>query len=293
MTVMFFFDNHYRPLRLRGRSPETSRLYRISIRHFDETMGRDAVLTDLTNENINRHLQRIRDKGRAPATVNKDLSQLGAIWRFASRHGHVGNWPEVRKEIEPKRVPMAWTPQEVRQLLATIEAMAGMLGNVAERSFWGAIVRLCLDTGERIGAVRVAQWDWLNDDWLIVPAESRKGKTRDRAYQLSPHTMELLGELRKAAIGSTIFYFPREPGYLWRRLAHIQAKAGLPVDRRSKWHRMRRTVATAVHASGGDAQAAMDHSSRKTTDSYIDPRATKTVANSSVVTDYLGIGKAG
>jgi integrase len=48
--------------------------------------------------------------------------------------------------------------------------------------------------------------------------------------------------------------------------------AGLPNDRWSKFHRIRKTHASYAAAAGLDAQRLLDHASPKTTRAYLDPR---------------------
>jgi len=65
------------------------------------------------------------------------------------------------------------------------------------------------------------------------------------------------------------------------------AAAGLPTDRRSKFHRIRRTVASAVAEAGGNPSEALDHASPKTTKRYLDPRIVGTQPVDSILANYL------
>ena len=52
----------------------------------------------------------------------------------------------------------------------------------------------------------------------------------------------------------------------------VLSAAGLPTDRKSKFHRMRRSVASHLHAAGHNATDALGHSSADVTrKSYFDP----------------------
>ncbi len=50
MTLNQFFTDFYRPLRLRGRSQNTSRLYGCTIRCFGKFLGREPQLADIADE---------------------------------------------------------------------------------------------------------------------------------------------------------------------------------------------------------------------------------------------------
>lgn len=287
MLLIAFFDDFYRPNRLRGKSENTSRLYRLSVRSFGKTLGHPALLKELTNANVNRHMQRLIDDGRAKATANKDRSQLLALWRYAIKLGLLSEWPDVQPEIEPQRVPRAWMADEVVRLFRTIDRLPGKIDTCDRSLWWRCLLMLALDTGERIGALSECRWDWLEGRWLIIPAEFRKGKHRDRHYLLGCGTVSRLGELRNQSIGNKIFPWPYCSVYLWRKFGDILKEAGLPHGRRDKFHRLRRTCASVVHAAGLDATEALDHTHRRTTQAYLDPRFARKDQPSEILAQWL------
>lgn len=59
---------------------------------------------------------------------------------------------------------------------------------------------------------------------------------------------------------------------IWHDLGRICERAGLPNDRSSKFHRVRKTTASYAAAGGLDPQKVMDHASPLTTRRYLDPR---------------------
>jgi integrase len=147
---------------------------------------------------------------------------------------------------------------------------------------------LCLDTGERIGAVFASQWDWLEGSWIQFPAEVRKGGRRDRKYFLSSQTCGLLYRIRQCrADEERVFPWPYHPGYLWDLYRKILVAAGLPSRREDKFHRLRKTHASVLHQAGLDATKALDHQDRRTTDRYLDPRFCTDVRPSRILAAYL------
>jgi integrase len=285
MLLQEFFESIYTPLKLRGRSKETVRLYRLSIRSFEKTLGRKALLSDLTDLEMARHLSRVGASGRAAATVNKDRAQILAIWRFACQRGYLQIWPNVPAEIEPKRTPQAWLPEELLAIQRAIEQEEGFIGNVPARDFWRALFLVILDTAERIGAVMQIEWSQLQLHWLTIPAEHRKGKRRDRQYQLSVETMQALAQLPRDH--KLVFHWPLNRLFLWGKWGQLMKKAGLSTDRKSKFHRLRRTVASACDAIDMDAQAVLDHKDRSVTEMYLDPRISKQVSAAGVALAYM------
>lgn len=286
MLLQQFFDSVYVPRRLRGKSAGSIRLYQLCFTQFGKTIGKIPEVSDLNEDNILLHLS--CRSNIAPATRNKELSQLLAVWRFANQRGLISTWPQISKEHEPERDPIAWMPDELDKLLAGAARVEGKIGDAPASLFWLAMIRTILDTGERVGAVRQIKNIWLQGDWLLVPAEARKGKTRDRRYRLSADTIAAIADLRKHTAGSCdLFPWPYGETYLWNRFKRVLLAAGLPCTRKHQLHCLRKTVGTAVYASGGNAQDALDHADRRTTQRYIDPRAIKKDQPCDILAAYL------
>jgi integrase len=280
--------NLYVSKRLRAASPNTLRLYRHSIGSLAKSIGREPTLDDLNDETIERHMWRIVQNGGSVASANKDRGQLIAIWRFASEKRMIDRWPDVRAMPEPERVPMGWMPDEIHRLFEAIGRQQGKFAGVPCSLWWSSLIRVLLDTGERIGAIRNLTKDALQDRWLMVPAHLRKGRKRERLYPLTPETIADLRALIAAnKADKRLFPWERTESYLYNLYKKLLEAADLPTDRRSKFHRIRRTVASAVAREGGDASAALDHSSPRTTKKYLDPRIVGQEPVASVLARYL------
>lgn len=273
LLLQTFYTDHFAPLFLRSRSDNTRRLYGTSIRTFSRYLTRPATLEDLNDTTVNRFLDFYRHIPRSPFSVNKERSNLLAMWRFACRKGFLTEWPDVAPEVEPERIPQAWTADEIARLLHACERVVGTIGGVPAAAWWRALHLVCWDTGERIGAVRDLEWPHadLIGGYMLVPAELRKGKRRDRLYKLAPDTVDALQGIT-LPIRASIFPWPYCRTYLWNRYGRLLRQAGLPCGRLSKFHRIRRSVATHYEAAGGNATELLGHSSRSVTLAYLDPR---------------------
>jgi len=285
MLLQEFFDTIYTPLKLRGRSKETVRLYRLSLQSFDRTLGRGATLGDLSDINLARHLQRLAVNGRAAATINKDRAQILAIWRFACQRNYLSIWPNVPQEIEPKRTPVAWLPEELDSLYRAIKSEEGYIGAVKAAHYWEAIFLVILDTAERIGAIRQLEWHHLQGEWLTVPAELRKGKRRDRQYRLSGETVEAIARMKHDK--PKIFHWPLNKYFLWNKWKYIVERAGLTSGRTRMFHCLRRTVASACDSVGVNPQAVLDHKDRSVTEMYLDPRISHQTSARGIALAYM------
>lgn len=286
MLLTEFFEQHYVPRRLRGRSERSQVLYRLCLRRYAETIGRAPLLSDLTNENLLKHLARRNDV--AAATRNKELAELTAMWRLAVQLDMHTGWPQIDAEPEPIRVPQAWLLPDMQRLLAACKASPGTIGDAQARDWWLGLVMLCLDTGERIGAIMQCQWDWLDGDSLVIQAEARKGSKRDKWYKLSSETLTVLRKVRGSARGDDmIFEWPYHRSYLWVLYRRLLERAGLPTGRKCGLHRLRKTAASVSYQAGIDPQELLDHSDRRTTQRYLDPRFTRENQASAALANWL------
>lgn len=273
LTVDEFYRNYYCPLRLRGRSSRTKDLYERTVKLFTEYLSRPATLADFSDDTANRFLAWFSDRGCSPYTVNKERDNLLAVWRFAARKGFVSQWPDVPPEVEPARIPLAWTEAELSKLFGAIRRQCGRIGDVPASDFWNALHMVAWDSGERISAMMDLRGEWLDlaGGWLVVPAAIRKGRTADMLFKLAPDTVAALRKLSPRS-GVPVFYWPYGRTYLWKKYERVLEDAKLPVNNKSKFHRMRKSVASHYEAAGGDATKLLGHSARKVTLAYLDPR---------------------
>lgn len=273
MSLHAFFDAYFRPLFLRGRSPKTIKLYLTTLRKFDLFLGRPATLNDLNDDTVSRYLTWFRDLPREAASANKERCNLLAIWRFAARKQFVDHWPDVKAEILPLRIPRAWTSDELARLIASCKKETGYVASIPAGPWWTALHLVAWDTGERISALLGLQWKHVDlaNGWLHVPAEIRKGKRSDRLFRLAPDTIDAVKVIQ---LPKRPYVFPwvLSQTYIWDKYEPILERAGLPTDRMSKFHRMRKSVASHLEAAGGNATELLGHAKRETTLAYLDPR---------------------
>jgi integrase len=296
MRVDELFENHFRPLRLRGRSAATTRLYRCTLRSYERWLGRPAVTeTDFEDLTLCRFLED-RTKTRSPYTAERERNQLCSLWRFARDRGIMPTAPCVPAAGRlPERVPSAWSVEQLKHLVSIAGATPGFVGDVPAGIFWRALVCTLYETAERCGAVFAARvCDWSRPR-LIVLAEHRKGGKRDRLYTLTDETADLVDFLcRNHPPTDLIWRWDRCHTHIWSRFGDIVSAAGLGEGRRAKFHQLRRCAASHYAARGGNSTALLDHSSPRVTRAYIDPRyADLGVPPSHVLPSIHGGGPAG
>lgn len=290
MALPDLLAEHYVPQRLLGKSENTVRLYRHSINAFSKYLGRVAVVADLNTKTVSDFLgYSLRETRLSRATIQKDRTQLVALWNYSARKGWSPEFPEIASIVVPDRVPDSWDDEELVALLKACKAAKGDIGKIPAKHFWPALVSVIYDTAERVGAVLQTEWTSLDKRGnLTVKGEHRKGGKRDKAFRLREVTIERLNAIRVPG-ERLMFPWPYNYNYLFQKFGEIVEAAGLPRTRRSMFHKIRRTVASKFEAAGGNATDLLDHSSRKTTKkNYLDPSVLKTTQPADVVP---GIGE--
>lgn len=276
MTLSDLFENYFSPLRLRGKSQNTTRLYRCTLRSYEKFLGRPPTTEDLDDLQLSRFLAQ-RASVRSPYTAERERNQLVSLWRFAHNRRLIDTQPCVPPSSRlPERIPQVWSPEELRRLIAVAGATPGIIGDAPAGIFWRALVGTLYESAERISAIMSATvGDWQKPR-LLVRAEYRKGGKRDRLYTLTEPTGDLIDYLcRKHRSDEKIFRWDRNWTYLWTKFGDVVEAAGLPGGRRAKFHQLRRCAASHYAAAGGNPTQFLDHSSPKITRAYLDPRYTE------------------
>jgi len=271
MLVADLLRDLYAPLR--GVSDRTVALYDYTIRSWGQFLGRPPEISDFEELSVARFLAyRLRE--RSVATSAKDRTQIRALWEFAARRGLVSVWPQIRPIRVPERIPVCWLTDEMTRLLEAARGRQGHIAGVPASRFWVAALLTCYEVGERVGALLALEWRDVSPAGVVFRAETRKGRRRDLYRQISEDCHAALEAIRMPR--RLVFEWDRCPTNLYRHLGKICEAAGLPNDRSSKFHRIRKTTASYAAAAGLDAQRLLDHSSPVTTRAYLDPRVVQT-----------------
>jgi integrase len=267
--------NEYFPTRSRINDPKTEMQYGNATSKLSRFLGRAPTLKDLDDLTLGRWMRSMKKSGLAAVTINSYMNRLRAFWTWAAKKRLVEMFPTIENLPEPRRTPDGWSEIQMNQLVAACEKMPGVIAGIPAGSWWFALHLVSLDTGERPGAVREFTWDCYSADTgdLESPAEIRKGRKKPMLYSLRPEAMAALEAIRQPE-RELIFPWPHDIGTFYNRYKVLLNLAGLPYKKgRSGLQKIRRTFASHIEAAGGNATAALDHTSRKVTvESYLDPR---------------------
>jgi integrase len=141
------------------------------------------------------------------------------------------------------------------------------------------------ESGARIGATLAVQWSDVDLDGRQVILRADAAKTDLEQLVVVTDTMrDWLSALRPYG-HATVWPWGRHHNELRLALKRILREAGLPCDRRSMFHRFRRTTATLLvaHSSLKDAQRALGHTNEAMTLRYVDQRAIPAVHASQIL----------
>jgi integrase len=277
MTIKEFFTSTYRPLRLRGRSPKTVLLYTNLFRQFDRWLAAEGIASEGCIEHLDelilaRYLDH-RAGCRSAYTAEKERSQLLALARLAWERRVPGleRMPTCPPGVLPQKVPTSWTTEEMRRVFEVASHAQRPIHGVPAGEFWSALLLLCWETGERIGAVLAIPASEYRRPSVMVQPETRKGGREGRIYSLSP---DLCDRLDKLALyrHERLIPWTGHITALYGRLKVLLTRAGLS-GKRLAFHQVRRSAISAIAAAGGDPVAFAGHSNPSVTRRwYIDPR---------------------
>lgn len=255
----------------RIRSDATHVQYRFALNNLRDFIGHEPTADDLQDDNVAGMMGLLLRGGLAPKTINERRGRINALWTWLAKRGVVSTFPTIGPMPEPERAPLAWSREEIARILRECDVEGGWIAGVPARLWWVSLHQVCWDSGERIGALMEARWQHLTADYLTLPAEIRKGGRHDRVYHLHPDTLASLDRIRQPS-REMVWPWELTPGMLWTRYKRLLKRAGLPFDRKSMFHRMRKSVASHFQAAGGNATALLGHQDARTTACYLDPR---------------------
>jgi len=268
ITLSDYLHQVYVPSKL-DLSPGTVQQYEIAIRVFERWAGDTLSIRDL-DESFLRQFLAVYSQSNAPPTVNKKRQLLLTLWTHAYEEDIADRPPRLRKvprAREPRRIPEAWTPEEVGRLLAA----TGRLFREPESSWWRAGLLFLYDTGCRVSeALRMQEGDLDATKRLAVFRQTKTGV--DRLRELHPETVEAWLSVHPGSGPPWPYPYSRS----WMtvcmsrlcgvaRIRYGQGKGGC-------FQKLRHTSGTLVDANGGEGHTHLGNSRAVFERHYKDPR---------------------
>ena len=186
LTFGTFIEKHYLPhakARKRSWQTEVGILRRHILRVFS-----DSKLEAITRFALTRWLEKLQEKGLAPATCNRALFLVKYVFNCARRWGFIAESParDVQSLPEKEFRERYLSEDEARRLLDAL---------TAEKDQQAAnVVRLLLFTGARKSEILAARWENVDVERRILTVPlSKSGKVRH--IPLSDAALHVLTEL--------------------------------------------------------------------------------------------------
>ena len=251
---------------------QTRYQYGLNIRRFGEFLGRDPTLADLRDENVMGCVGwLVREKKLSLASASKLRDNIKTLWEYIARKGGIRVWPELPHIQEPENAPVALNVRQLTLLWRIAERQPGSTCGVPDQLWWTSLLGTMWSSGERIEPFKQATWAEFDLDggFWIVPAAHRKGGKRGIVHPLHHGAVMLLRQLHGYG-HEQVWPMDFCCGTLYNRLTSIMVCAGLPDDRRFKFHVFRKSVATMIELFGGDTTGAIGWRDPTQKDAYVD-----------------------
>jgi len=272
------YDQFYVPERLLESPQTTHEENRRAIRILSDYLGRPAEIDDLDKATliacrawrIEQGARKGKDgakrKPLSPATANKDLRPLVALWNYCFDEELTTNAPrKIRPLKQARRKPEAYSIDGVSAVLASAMQETEQLAGVPASLWWCSLLAAFYDTGYRRKTLLMATWSDLDVErhCLRRPAEEQKDN-EDQAQELHGDTLRLLESIRRP-LRREIWPWPfRGHGPWYLRLRRILARSGLARVPKKPAHGLRASHATYLADVAG-IQAAADSCAHSTT----------------------------
>ena len=286
--LMEFLHSVYVPSKLDLGSGQIEQL-EVSIRKLDAFASRPKI-SDLSEEMICKFLRDCLGHGLAPATVNSKRAQILALWRCAwKKKLHPEQPRDIPRCREPRRIPRAWTAEEIQLLVNHAATLSGVIGKLPRAWWWSTLILVCWETGVRVGAARELRVEDFHPRGpaLLVRSESQK-TLLGQCLPLSCPTATALAEHLLAPQRELIWPWPHCDRWLFVCFRRIVETVGLEARLigHDLFYRLRRSNLSYVAREAGleVARQQAGHTSAATTiKHYIDPR----IANVQRAVDML------
>lgn len=272
MNITTFFENFY--ARERDLSPQSTRQLRMSLGFFTRLHG-DIELDSLSHRHLNDWAILKRDDW-ASKTLKRRVADVLAIWNYAYEIEFTNNKPDTRRVRSvrvAKRVPDAWTLEELERMIASALTFRALLPNgVARGDVLVAAVCSGFYSGLRASDLFRLTRDQLIESGTAVQQAKRRGD--EVLVRIPDWFTKWLDQAYPSKVVEVVAW-PHGREYFYDAWDKMLKHAGMKTGPREKLQKIRRTTVTYGEAEqlGFGAQLAGHAPGTRTTyESYADPR---------------------
>lgn len=169
---------------------------------MDSQPGRKGVpptLDDLKEETLSRFVRDREEEGYALGYIKRLRADLITIWNDAALEFDTvpePNTRRIRAVKVPDRPPVAWTFEQVRQLLKACGEQKGFYSGsgIPKAAYWRAFVLLAWDTGIRVSDVNAIRFDQYREGSIAI-TQVKTGRVH--WAKLTPTTIAAIEAIRQ------------------------------------------------------------------------------------------------
>lgn len=222
--------------------------------------GSDRVMDTITTNDIDDYVKGLRKKGNSPATINRKLASLSAMFTDAVEREGCVKKPRIIRQPEPTHRVRYLAPEEELMLLSLFRQW-----NQAAAA--DAVVVL-IDTGMRVGELLAMQVKDIDLRENIISIWQNKGDL-PRSVPMTTRVRNIIEQRCVRSRGLVFFDLGRETlRYYWDR-----ARSAMDLDDDDQFvpHCLRHTCATRLVQAGVSlfvVQKILGHSSIQITSRY-------------------------
>lgn len=266
MLLIRFVERYFLARALRR---ESERQYEQVARMTSKLLGREALVSDLTDDVVNSLLRRMSLDGYSPSYVRSRRNHLIALWRLAAEQGLAAPPQWVRPVRVPQRTPLAWSREQVERLLREAGRLDGRYRRLDCRraAWWDLAIRLAWDAGLRRCDQLAAARSEVDDAGRVFVVQRKTGKALPPRL-LAPETLRRLDAFLDPA-RELLCPWPFSENHFCGEFRTIVERSHLE----GGWHKLRRSSGTAVEAEyPGFGAAHLGDSEQVFRRHYLDPR---------------------
>ena len=239
---------------------KTRDLYRAPVLKFIEWAGDGVAIQEVTRKMAGNYVSNVMiPSGRAPKTINRDISALSGLWNYAYRRGHIEGDNPWKGQIVPEKTSKRGKDTDDCERPFSIPQVRLLLDNAPDQTLYDLILLGAL-TGCRIEELAQIKVRDINSDCLTI----RHGKNQSAIRQVPIHA-NLIGLVqRRKCDKSPNTYFLEElkmgtysrSGAVGKRFKTFRERLGLKdhpnQERRSllNFHSLRRFFITEAERAG-------------------------------------------
>jgi integrase len=165
-TLMELVDE-YCASNITVKSKHTKSLYRLTIKRFEEFLGRPGTLADFTDkqivefvrarvECINKYDQtQVKGLRRSisPYTLEREGNKLLSLWRWAAAQGWVKP-PTIKIAKRSPKTPIAWSRDEIDKIISACRVYPMKIRQTPANVYFMALICCCMTQANALGRSR-------------------------------------------------------------------------------------------------------------------------------------------